>query len=154
MRSNTGPPLVRFYHPLLLTMEQTIAVILDKAYQRGLKICLLSREPAQAKHLDEFLWIYPANSFLPHGFCGGRHDKRQPILICKEPNDANGATVLTNTELVPLEKPEQFDMVLEFVDPSRQETIAASRERYRFYRSCACEIEYWRQTDQGAWEKR
>jgi DNA polymerase-3 subunit chi len=171
MRTNQQPTVVRFYHPQRLAIEQAVAVVVEKAYQRRMAVCLLGDDPAFLNHLDRLLWLYPANSFLPHGLAGGTEDARQPILLALTPNDCNGATVIANLcgwriapappaldRLQPLPHPEAFDMVLEFVDASRNETVAAARQNYRRYRDMAAtrplQLEYWSQSAQGEWEKK
>ncbi|MBF0159031.1 MAG: DNA polymerase III subunit chi, partial [Magnetococcales bacterium] len=131
--------------------EESLVAISDKIYQRQLRLLIVAETEALARQLDDLLWRQPHNGFLPHGLCGGRHDRRQPILIGTSVNDSNGATHLISAVTQPIDAPDRFDMLLDFVHPNDAEQMQQSRQRYRYYRQQGYVMEYWRQDDSGAW---
>lgn len=154
-RSREGePPVVRFYQLGATPMEAAMARIIAKAWERGMRVCVVAADPHHAKHLDDFLWSHPsAGLFLPHGVAGAPQDALQPVLIATAPVEGNGATVAVMACERLLETPQRFDMVVEFVDGSQPDALRASRERFRRYRELGCAMEYWEQGD-GGWSRK
>jgi DNA polymerase III subunit chi len=77
--------IVRFYElvspkfqadPLLL-----VAKLAEKAFETEASCCILVRDDAQAEDLDDKLWSYSEDSFLPHQIAGQEDDDECPILI-------------------------------------------------------------------------
>lgn len=147
------PPTVRFYQLGGLGREQALAKIAHKAYGQGLRLCVVAGEPQRARFLDDFLWKFPPELFLPHGLCGSGEEALQPVLVCGAAVDDNGATVALLDGGGMLEEPERFDLVVEFVDGNDPAGLRESRQRYRRYRESGCRMEYWVQGERG-WEQR
>lgn len=144
------PTVARFYQLGATPLEQAMARILAKAWEKGLRICLIAADPAQAQRLDDFLWIHPsAGGFLPHGLAHAPRARHHPVLIATSPEEENGATVAVVLGDRPLERPQQYDMVVAFVDGAEENALRRSREHYRHYRAQGCSMEYWIQGDTG-----
>lgn len=76
---------VRFYQlssakfqndPLLL-----VAKLAEKAFETQAACVILVRDDAQAEAVDEKLWSYADDAFLPHQIAGQDDDDESPILI-------------------------------------------------------------------------
>lgn len=148
-RRESTPPLVRFYQLAATPLAEAVARIANKIFDLGLRACILTRDGREARELDEFLWRYPADRFLPHVVGTTEDPELQPVIIDTAPNDQNGATVLINAGQRTDLDPAAFDTVVEFVVTAQ---LAESRERYRSYREQGCRMEYLVQTPQG-WRK-
>jgi DNA polymerase III subunit chi len=146
------PTTVRFYQlGISASLEGAITAILAKAWAKGVKSTLLTPGPEPTRYWDGLLWHTPAADFLPHGPASGPDPERQPILIASEQDDQNGATLIVLATPRMIEKPEQFDMVVDFVDGSSQDAKNESRSRYKQYRDLGCNLEYWVQGDDRKW---
>ena len=55
---------------------------------------MVSGDDAQLAALDKALWEQFPEQFLAHGFAGGPHDARQPVLLADQCHAANGAEVV------------------------------------------------------------
>jgi DNA polymerase III subunit chi len=84
--------IVRFYElispkfqadPLLL-----VAKLAEKAFETQASCSILVRDDAQAEDLDDKLWSYSDDSFLPHQIAGQEDDDECPILIITPAFDA------------------------------------------------------------------
>lgn len=105
----------------------------DKGYQSGERVYIHCDDPAQAKTMDELLWIFREGSFVPHAVHPAAADDRSPVLIGSGESAAMDAGLLIN---VATEVPgfiADFQRVLEIIDgdPERRQQ---GRARYRHYK--------------------
>lgn len=105
-----------------------------KAWQNDMSVYLRCQDPAQADALDELLWQYPPERFIPHERLD--QDNRAPVLIglAPWPERTDDGCVLINLALAPCEQPGRFARVLEIVN-QHAELRARSRDNFRLYRS-------------------
>jgi DNA polymerase III, chi subunit len=104
----------------------------EKAYQLGHRVYLYTENLAQAELLDDLLWTFKAESFLPHEIYPAAKAPPPPLLIGFDPDPNCDADVLINlTQEVPPFYG-RFSRVVELVDgnPASREK---ARERYRNY---------------------
>lgn len=105
----------------------------DKAYSLGHTVYILTPSEAQAAALDDLLWTFRQDSFIPHERYPLAGEEGSPVLIGAVSPAEVGAQVLINfTDALP-EGFERFERVVELVD-SQPEVLANSRERFRQYR--------------------
>jgi DNA polymerase-3 subunit chi len=93
----------------------------------------------QANQLDELLWTYRDDSFLPHNLYGEGPEPAPPIQIGCQVTPLKHRDILLNlSDDVPDFFP-QFARILEIVtNEANIQTIG--REHYRHYRACGHEI--------------
>jgi len=105
----------------------------DKAYSLGHTGYILTASEAQAAALDDLLWTYRQDSFIPHERYPLAGEESSPVLIGMVlPVDINLQVLINFTDRLP-EGFERFERVVELVDP-QPEALAKSRERFRQYR--------------------
>lgn len=151
-RVESGTTLVRFYQWSQGPMERVLFGLLNRITAKNIKACIVVADQNQAARLDDALWTQGGHdSFLPHGACGGSDSQWHPIILCTEPQDINGASVLLLVHGRFEERFSDFDMVLDFVPGHTTEGLDASRERYRRYRDLGCRMEYWIHTPETGW---
>ena len=109
----------------------------DKAYSLGHTVYLLAASDAQAATLDDLLWTYRQDSFIPHERYPRVGEESSPVLVgAVLPADVNAQVLINVTDALP-EGFERFERVVELVDP-HPEVLAKSRERFRQYRERGC----------------
>lgn len=105
----------------------------EKAYEQGHRVYVLAADEQQAAHLDDLLWTFKQNSFVPHARYPLPEGDAAPVWIGTEPSPEPAAEVLINlTAAIPAAF-QRFERVLELVDQS-ESVLAASRQRFRAYR--------------------
>lgn len=105
----------------------------DKAYALGHTVYILTSSEAQAAALDDLLWTFRQDSFIPHERYPLAGEDSSPVLVGAALSAEVNAQVLINfTDGLP-EGFERFERVVELVD-SQPEVLAKSRERFRQYR--------------------
>jgi DNA polymerase III subunit chi len=118
--------------PLLLVCE-----LARKAYAAKQPTLILTRDFAQAEALDELLWSFDEDAFIPHQLAGDDDDDHIAVLIAP-PGVETPARVLTIN--LREQCPQAYgDRVLEVVaaDPAERE---GSRTRWREYQRLGFEL--------------
>ena len=107
--------------------------IANKAYQLGKRVFIHTESAAQTRQLDDLLWTFQQNSFVPHEVFRQDSDNPPPVLLGHDAEPDAGSEVLINlaTE-VPLFF-SRFERVAELVneDPAIRQL---GRKRYSFYK--------------------
>jgi DNA polymerase-3 subunit chi len=145
---------IRFYHLTRRTAEQALPELVDRAFSKGHKIVVRCGEEAEAVRLNDALWTFPPDSFLPHGTAKDGNSGRQPIYITHRIDNPAGADVLM---LMPGASEEGIDdyklccMILNGHDEAR---ISAARGLWKTWKAAGHSITYWQQSEQGKWEQK
>lgn len=107
--------------------------LLEKAYLRGHRVFVYCSTEEEAFHLDEMLWTFKEDSFIPHNLLGEGPEPPPPIQIgLKEAPKRFNDILLNFTHEIPDFHP-QFKRIIEIVD-HQEEHKQSSREHYRFYK--------------------
>jgi DNA polymerase-3 subunit chi len=144
---------IRFYHLQSQPLEQALPALLSKAYENGHKI-LVKAPTDKIEALNEALWTFRADSFLPHGSAKDGHEQDQPILITDNDDNPNGADVLILTHNLESPNAAEFKLCCEVFDGRIDEHVQAARSRWSAYKEQGLTLTYWQQTAQGGWDKK
>lgn len=112
--------------PLLLVCE-----LARRALAAGQATLILARDDAQAEALDELLWAFDEDAYVPHQIAGrDEDDDLTPILIVAPGTETADRPLVIN--LRDAIAPGQYERVLEVVpaDPAAREPL---RARWRAY---------------------
>lgn len=142
---------VDFYHLTVTPVERALPQIAEKVIAGGGRLLVVGTDAASRGKLDQALWSYAPESFLPHGQSGGEDDARQPVLIADAPDAANGARFVAIIDGVWRDEALTFERAFHFFGEDR---IVEARAAWRAL-SDRPEIvrNYWKQNDGGRWEK-
>jgi DNA polymerase-3 subunit chi len=119
--------------PLLLVCE-----LAKRGFAANLPILVLARDAAQAEAIDDLLWSFDPDEYLPHQIAGmDEGDDETPILIATPEMDVPARAMLIN--LRDAAPSGSFDRVLEVVpaDPSARGPL---RERWKHYQALGFEL--------------
>jgi len=118
--------------PLLLVCE-----LAKRAFENGASTLILARTQDQAEQLDDRLWEFDADAFIPHQIAGGDDDAITPVLIAPPQSRTPDRILVIN--LRDECAPGLFDRVLEVV-PADDAQRLGSRERWKTYKTAGFEI--------------
>lgn len=125
---------VRFYQlssakfqndPLLL-----VAKLAEKAYETQASCVILVRDDNQADAVDEKLWSYVDDAFLPHQIAGQDDDDDAPILIVPPQFVAPVRDVTINLRNQAIN---EFGTRLLEIIPTDEAEVADSRARFKSF---------------------
>ena len=113
--------------PLNLVCE-----LVKRAHAANLPTLVLARDAAQAEALDDLLWAYDEDAYIPHQIAGtDEEDDLAPVLIATPDADVPLRPLVINLRDAAVEG--TFDRVLEVVpaDPSAREPLRARWKQYQ-----------------------
>jgi DNA polymerase-3 subunit chi len=145
---------IRFYHLQTQTQEQALPLLLSKAVERGMRVVLKLRDDGEVERMNETLWTFTPDSFLPHGSKKDGKAEHQPVWLTATDENPNKATVLFAGQGVQSETPENFELCCEILDGRDDSSISAARERWKTYKEKGFTVTYWQQTERGGWEQK
>ncbi|HEX2764211.1 MAG TPA: DNA polymerase III subunit chi [Allosphingosinicella sp.] len=137
--------IVDFYHLTATPLERVLPSICEKVLAGGGRLLVVAKEDQLAR-LDEALWGYAKEAFLPHG---REPPESQPILLSAEPVAANGATNVALADGRWREEALGFDRTFYFFDSAARD---GAREAWRALKDKPqAEARYWKQDERGKW---
>lgn len=114
--------------------------LLEKAYLRGHQVFVLCNNQQEAEQLDELLWTFKDDSFIPHNLQGEGPEPPPAVQIGFGQEPRGYHDILLNlADDVPVFFP-RFKRVMELVI-NEERAKELSRIRYREYRSKSCVLQ-------------
>ncbi|MBU8975614.1 MULTISPECIES: DNA polymerase III subunit chi [unclassified Lysobacter] len=118
--------------PLLLVCE-----LARKAHDANLWTLVLARDDEQAQRLDELMWEFDADAYIPHQVAGDEEDELTPVLIATPDSDTPMRALVINLRDDPVNG--SFERVLEVV-PADDSARGPLRERWKQYQARGLEL--------------
>ena len=149
----SGKPEIWFYHLERSTLDQVLPTLLEKTLERGWRALIKSSHAHRLDELDERLWTFDEESFLPHGRADQPHADRQPVLLSESSENLNGAQALFIVDDAELGATEGIERCFIIFDGRDETALQQARARWKTLKTDGANLAYWRQTDEGRWEK-
>ena len=146
---------ILFYHLLRQPLEAVLPKLLEKSLERGWRAVVRLGTPERLAAIDEALWSYNDESFMPHGGASEGDPASQPVFLTladERPNGANVAFVADGAEL-PAAVADYIRVVLMF-DGNDDDAVQRARLIWKDVKAGGHDATYWQQDGQGRWEKK
>jgi DNA polymerase-3 subunit chi len=107
---------------------------------------LVVAEEGQLPRLDEQLWTFATESFLPHG---RGNPEAQPVLLSGDPAPVNGATNIALADGAWRDEALAFARTFYFFDAGHVDEARATWRKLKA--DPDAEARYWKQDERGKW---
>jgi DNA polymerase-3 subunit chi len=144
---------IRFYHLEQRRVDQALPPLLERALEEGRRVLVRASSDEMVAALNERLWTYDESSFLPHGAAGDGDPTTQPIFLTSELENPNSATMLVKLSGAEGEADDAFDLVVLLFDGRDEAALTHARGEWRRLKDQDRTISYWREGDEGGWER-
>ena len=149
---------VLFYHLTESRLEDALPPLIDKSVERGWRVAVQTREPARRDALDQHLWTFREESFLPHGTRRDGNPAAQPVYLTADDINPNEATVRFLVDGAgigdSIAEGAGYDRIVYLFDGHDAAAVASAREQWKAVKATGCDATYWQQSPEGRWEKR
>ena len=147
-----------FYHLERRSFDAVLPGLIERTLERGWRALIRTDSAERADAIDNLLWTYNEQSFLPHAQAGDGNPARQPVLITVEDENRNGAQVLF---LVGGVTPPDWGgsdvgglaRVVLLFDGRDDEALSLARQAWKAAREAGHDVTYWKESASGKFEK-
>lgn len=151
-------PEVWFYHLTQQPLTGVLPSLLEKATQRGWRVVVETPSPDRVRALDDLLWSWSADSFLPHGSERDGDAPDQPIWLTTTSENPNGAQLRICADgaraEAAVQSGEAYERVILVFDGADEDALADARAQWKSMKQAGYTLSYWQQGETGGWEKK
>lgn len=141
-----------FYHLERSTVEATLPALLEKCLERGWRALVVGGAPERLEALDDVLWTYREDSFLPHSR-DGADAARQPILLTARLENLNAAKAVFLLDGAPVTSMEGVERTVVMFDGRDETALSMARAAWKEAKAAGRAVSYWKQDDSGKFAK-
>ncbi|HVZ68813.1 MAG TPA: DNA polymerase III subunit chi [Rhizomicrobium sp.] len=149
---------VLFYHLERRTLDDVLPGLVEKTLERGWRALIRAESADRAQAIDNLLWTYSEESFLPHALEGDGDPARQPVLITVEEGNANAADVLflVGGAAPPAwngDRAQALARIVVMFDGRDRDAVSGARAAWKAAKEASHDVTYWKESASGKWEK-
>ncbi|HUZ67010.1 MAG TPA: DNA polymerase III subunit chi [Beijerinckiaceae bacterium] len=146
---------VWFYHLQRQSLERALPMLLERSLERGWKAVVQAVSEERLQSLDDLLWTYSDESFMPHGRGRDGDPLLQAVWLTTGRDNPNGAAIRFFVEGAdPIGAAHaEYQRTIVIFDGNDDEQVVAAREQWRRLKEQGAALAYWRQGEDGRWEK-
>ncbi len=144
---------VHFYHLQRQPLERALPQLIEKCLERGWRCVVQAASPERIDALDQLLWTYREDSFLPHGTDREDNAAEQPVLLTTREDNPNGSKVrfLVDGATADLASYERAIYLFDGNDP---DAVDVARDQWKEAQGEGFDTIYWQQDENGRWQKK
>jgi DNA polymerase III subunit chi len=146
---------ILFYHLQRQPLDVVLPKLIERSLERGWKAVVQAVTAERLAALDDLLWTYSEESFLPHATDRDPDASREPIVLTVGDSNPNEATVrfLVEGAALPAD-PEAYERLVILFDGQDDDALAAARKTWSGLKAGGLTPTYWQQDETGRWEKK
>ena len=147
-----------FYHLERRGLDDVLPGLIEKTLERGWRALIRAESSERADAIDNLLWTYNEQTFLPHAQAGDGDAKRQPVLITVENDNPNGANVLFLIGGVEAPRWDEgavkaLTRIVLLFDGRDADSLARARTAWKEAKAAGHDVTYWKESTTGKFEK-
>jgi DNA polymerase III subunit chi len=145
---------VLFYHLQGQSLEQTLPQLLERSLQRGWKAVVRASSAERLKALDDHLWTFSDESFLPHGLQDDAQAGSFPVVLSLGDARLNDADVCFAVDGAELPGTDGWTRAVLIFDGGDADALASARRQWKLVQARGLAATYWQQSPDGRWEQK
>jgi DNA polymerase III subunit chi len=145
---------VLFYQLQGHSLDRLLPTLLEKSLERGWRVAVQAASQERIEALDQHLWTFREDSFLPHATDRDGDAAAQPVLLTLSDDNRNAAQVRFLIDGVPMPADAaSYLRIISIFDGEDPEAVAAARARWTDSKIKGFEVTYWQADPQGRWQR-
>jgi len=142
-----------FYHLEAATVEAMLPALLEKTLKRGWR-AVVKVPKDQLSSLDDYLWTYRDDSFLPHGRDDEPLGEQQPIMLTDSLENAKGHEAVFLIGGTDIKNMAGVKRCMIRINGRSNSDVTRERARWKALKETGCDLSYYQQNDRGGWDKK
>ena len=146
---------ILFYHLQNQPLEAVLPNLVEKSRERGWQAAIQAASEERLQALDDHLWTFRDDSFLPHGTDREPDAASQPVVLTLRDTNPNAAAIRFLVEGADL-PPDAgaYQRICVLFDGTDQDALLRAREQWKAAKAAGHAVAYWQQDDDGRWLKK
>ena len=103
--------------------------------------------------LDQHLWTFAEDSFLPHGRADRPRADQHPVVLSRAVENLNNASMVFCLDGADPGSGEGWERVVILFEADDPAAMAWARSLWSARKKAQTPVSYWKQGDSGRWEK-
>ncbi len=145
---------VYFYHLQNQPLEKVLPQLLEKCIERGWRCVVQAQSDERVTALDQHLWTWRDDAFLPHGTDKESNAAEQPVLLTTSEANANAANVRFFVEGSSTENLEGYERAIHLFDGNDPDAVDNARAQWKSAQAAGHAVTYWQQDEAGRWQQK
>lgn len=145
---------VYFYHLQNQPLEKVLPQLLEKCLERGWRCVVQASSDERVIALDQHLWTWRDDSFLPHGTDNDGNVAEQPVLLTTSEDNANAAQVRFFVEGASSENVNGYERAIHLFDGNDPDAVDGARAQWKSAQAAGHSVTYWQQDEAGRWQQK
>ncbi|KAB2845745.1 MAG: DNA polymerase III subunit chi [Hyphomicrobiaceae bacterium] len=145
---------VLFYHLERQPLERVLPALVERTIARGWRAVIQAGSQERIEALDDLLWTYRDESFIPHGTSRDGHAEILAVYLTLGEENPNKAAVRFLVDGGDCADLASYERVVYLFDGHDEAAVAAARETWKRARGLGHEVTYWQQDERGQWQKK
>jgi DNA polymerase III subunit chi len=138
---------ILFYHMQRQPLETVLPNLLEKSLERQWRVAVQATSEERLQALDDHLWVFSEESFLPHGTDRDPDCGTQPVVLTLRDANPNGASIRFLIEGAALpDDAASYQRICILFDGTDQDALLHAREQWRGAKE--------QQDERGRWQKK
>jgi DNA polymerase III subunit chi len=146
-------PEILFYHLEYSPLERALPALLEKVLERGWRAVVEVGGAERLEALDNSLWTYSEEGFLPHGLAQEEGVADQPVVLTADGVNPNGAGVRFFVDRAVPRSGDGYERLCYIFSGHDPDAVAEAREAWKALREGNA-LTYWQQDENGRWKKK
>lgn len=142
-----------FYHLEGSTIENVLPELLEKTLAKGWRALVKLPKDILAE-MDDLLWTFRDDSFLPHGRDDEPMADWQPILLSSEADDAKGFDAVFLIGGAEISDMSGVERAMVMINGRSENDVVRERGRWKQLKDAGADLAYYQQNARGSWEKK
>jgi DNA polymerase-3 subunit chi len=149
-------PEVWFYQLQRRTLDQVLPSLVERTRSRGWRSAIQATTPQRLAALDDLLWTYADDSFLPHGGAGDGDPDLQEVWLTLGADNPNGAQIRFLLDGVAAEPfvDAGYERLILIFDGRDEASLDDARAQWKALRGREAKLSYWEETEDGGWRQK
>ncbi|MBO1021206.1 MULTISPECIES: DNA polymerase III subunit chi [unclassified Methylobacterium] len=146
---------ILFYHLQQQPLETVLPNLVERSLERNWRAAIQASGEERLQALDDHLWTYRDDSFLPHGTDRDPQAASQPVVLTLQDGNPNAAAIRFLVDGAPLPPDaSDYQRICILFDGNDQDALLGARAQWKQAKEAGHAIAYWQQDESGRWQKK
>jgi len=123
-------PIVLFIELKIASKNKYVCEITEKLFQNNISVSIFAEEKS-ATQLDNLLWTWKQESFIPHHVNEGKEKVNGQVFINSSQENLSPSQAIVLHDPLPVQKLKDYNLIIDFAEIYHSDKKLESRKRFK-----------------------